>query len=158
MADGGDAVAVKGGHGVMQWVMDHWGDVASLLGLIVSLYVLKQARDIRRIVEKRVKHYRSLLVLELLIEARQLTEGLIRSRAKVMGGYDADRLRHVLVTVQSHGLLNDEEVAELRFAVAALQRKPDNNARVKQQLRQLCDRLSGISARLKNSTALTEFE
>lgn len=66
----------------MQWIADHWGDIASLIGVLVSLYVLKQARDIRRVVEARVTHYRALTVLELLVEGRVLCRVLADPQRK----------------------------------------------------------------------------
>ncbi len=151
----------------MQWLKDHWGDIASLtglivsvIGLIVSLYVLKQARDIRRVVEARVTHYRALSVLELLVEGRILIQFLTDSqrRRKKLSGPDADRLRYVLSEILSHELFLPAQTDEIRTAVGELRRDLDNTPDVKAALRRLGETLTMLITSLRKDTALTEFE
>ena len=144
----------------MQWIADHWGDVASLIGVLVSLYVLKQARGIRRVVEARVTHYRALTVLELLVEGRVLCRVLAdpQRKRKRLSGPDVDRLRDVLSEITSHDLFPQEQIVEIRTAVGELRREPDNTVAAKAGLRKLGESLTTLITTLRKDTVLTELE
>ena len=144
----------------MLWLNEHWGDIASMIGLIVSLYVLKQARDIRRVIEARVTHYRALTVLELLVEGRVLIRVLAdpQRKRKKLTGPEADRLRDVLSEIMSHDLFSLDQTVEIRTPVGELRRQPDNTPGARAGLRKLGETLTVLITNLRKDTALREFE
>ena len=140
----------------MRWLTDNWGNLASLVGLGISLYTLWLARRIRDIVEGRVGRYRRSEVVEHLAEARTLCRTLSASKTSKLRGETPNRLRSCLTAVLSQEIVADEHRELLRIAIAELRAEPDNGDECKAWLRKLEDFLQEILTKLHVETTRSE--
>lgn len=140
----------------MKWLAANWGNLISLVGLLISLYTLSLARRIRDIVEGRVGRYRRSEVVEHLAEARTLCRSLATSKAAKLRGETPNRLRSCLMAALSQDVIADQDRETLRIAIAELRTDPDNNDDCRAWLKSLEDSIQEILTRLHVETTRLE--
>ena len=140
----------------MHWLAQNWGNLTSLVGLVVSLYTLWLARRIRDVVEGRVGRYRRSEVVEHLAEARTLCQSLAKSRTTKLRGETPNRLRNCLAAIVSQEMISTEDRETLRIAIAELRAEPDNDEDCRAWMRKLEDSIQEMLTRMHVDTTRPE--
>ena len=143
----------------MTWFVDNWGNLASLLGLGLSIWAVFAARSANARLAAFERHEVALAMFGEVARCRAEVRELRRSTAKVWPRSRCDMLGDPLAALLARPLwLTEEEREELRRVQKELNRgEIDNDAAAAGRLRSLTASLAKMEARFQTA-ARTEAQ
>lgn len=131
-----------------EWLRQNWGNLASMIGLVISVVAWWKARSAQAAVQavhRRERLFRILLDSERsLHHARRIQE----SKAVHWPQAHCDALRESLGCMLDNRLLTEDESARVQTAIASLRMRVENNMQAQAWIRRLIDCLIGMQNRV----------
>lgn len=139
----------------MDWFAVNWGNIASMIGLVlsipslwISLVAWRESSTAKALVDKSQRRQRLFHLSFGLQRSLHQIEGLLDSKAKTWPQRKCDRLRESLSELIDEAILDEEDKTQVRIWVSDLCKPVARTDRSCTRIRQLSSRLISIRSRV----------
>ena len=140
---------------MLEWTCQNWGNLSSLVGLVLAFYATWTARTAKSAADNAVKRYnkelRRILLAGHLSQAVAAARRLACSRAQRFPKPDCDLLRENLVHICELGELATPTRKNFQLHLARLRDVPENTETSQKAVRELIDDLIALESQLTNT-------